>query len=177
MDLMNKETRLKIAVALGIAILFGLAYGMQTKDAEVVNDIPSGEYVSPTDGAAPTDARGVSAEVPVPAPRQASFGIMDGSARVGTVTLTDLAGNNTRIVITMSRADKDETLPANVHAGTCTDTAQEVQYPLNPVVKGTSVTVLNVNIGALTDKAPQSIRIKSDAVDANAPLAGCGNLR
>jgi hypothetical protein len=173
---MTKELRMKIAAGLGIVLLFVIAcYAarMDSAPKDVSADAVGGEYLSPTEAegsAIPSD------DETMPPPRQATISVMDGPNRVGAVTLTDLGKNRTRIVVTLSNPDRDKALPTAIYGGSCTEFSREVQYPLNPTTKGRSDTTLTVNIGALLDKAPQSIRIKTDAVDAAAPYAGCANL-
>lgn len=100
-----------------------------------------------------------------------------GSGEYGRATLTAIASNQVRVVITLTGSSQNEAQTAAIHSGPCSAPGAEVQYPLAPVVKGRSETLLNVSMKALVDDTVQSIRVKRDSVDALQPLASCGNLR
>ena len=170
---MQQETKMRATIGVGttllvIAALFANGTTHTAKEA-VREEISEGSVAAPSDTRATIKA----------APRTATIALRSASdaGQTGTAILTDLGGNKTRIAIFLTASKAGAVQPANIHAGTCKDAAKEPQYPLSPIVKGTSVTVLNVNMGALIDNAPQSIRVRTDAVTAGAPYAVCGELR
>jgi hypothetical protein len=123
-----------------------------------------------------------AAQAPTPAtpPRTATIALRNvrgGTAQYGSVTLTDLPGNSTRIDIALAGDKSKSAQPAAIYAGTCTAQQAEVQYPLNPVVNGKSSTTLAVNIGAILDKAPQALKVREDGTTPNLPFAACAELK
>lgn len=178
---------MRAVIAAGVVLLIAVAF-VAMKEPKSGADMEGNEadgYVAANNvpGTPGTNGAGKEAEgavlPPAASPRTAivTMNSTSDAKQSGTATLTDLGGNKTQIVIVLSNLNKDDTQPANIHAGTCKDSAKEPQYQLNPVVKGRSVTVLNVNMGALIDKSAQSIRVRTDAVTPNAPYAACGELR
>jgi len=173
---MKQQTLL---ATLAISLLFvGAGCAPKTANTDAQNGAaigPSGEGPGVPAPVAPAPAAGGAAVTP----RSSTITLKatGSSGQSGTAVLTDIAGNNTRIDITLTGKDTDKSQTAAIFAGTCATQSAQVQYPLSPVVNGKSTTTLNVNIGALIDKVPQAIKIKQDAVDANAPYAACGELR
>jgi len=134
-----------------------------------------------TNGSAAANTNGAAPGAPgTAAPRTATItlkGIKGGDVQYGSVTLTDLPGNSTRVDITLSGDRSSSTQPAAIYAGTCATQQAEVQYPLNPVVNGRSSTTLAVNIGAILDKAPQALKVREDGTTPDLPFAACGDLK
>ncbi|MEY4723522.1 MAG: hypothetical protein RLZZ324_1035 [Candidatus Parcubacteria bacterium] len=171
----TQETKMRIAIGAGVVAMIAIAMlaGGSKNGSAVRND-------SRGNGAAVSDSTGPGTGTDIsPVLRVVTYQLRSTSpaGQRGTVTLTDLGGNKTRVTISLTAASKNATQPANIHAGTCKDQAKEPQYALQPVVNGRSVTDLDVSIGALTDKSPQSVRVRTDAVTPNLPYAVCGELK
>jgi len=178
--MMTQETKMQVAIAIGVAGLFAAALfstDSSVLENEAGNDVVPAVIQGAVKESAPVNSAAAPAKIVVPRTATIVMRSMSDAGQSGSATLTDLGGNKTRITIMLSNLQKDSAQPANIHAGTCIDFAKEAQYALSPVIKGRSVTTLNVNIGALIDKAPQSIRVRTDAVTPNVPFAACGELR
>lgn len=132
--------------------------------------------VEPPAGAPPATA---PTPAPAPSPRKATVSLkaIGDWKQSGTVTLTDLPGNQTKIDISLGGTAPKVTQPAAIYAGTCATQSAEVQYPLNPVVNGKSSTTLDVNITAILDKTAQALKVRRDPVDGKLPYAVCGELK
>jgi hypothetical protein len=68
---------------------------------------------------------------------------VDHSGVSGTATLTRLAGDRTRVVIVLAKREPGK-LPAHLHFGPCKILTSNIKAGLNDVVKGRSVTTLDL---------------------------------
>lgn len=166
--------------ALGALLLVGAGCAKPAADPGSTDGINAAVRAEPeVPGAADASATNAAAPSGAPAPRTVTISLpaVAGSGEYGRATLTALASNQVRVVLTITGASKDEAQTAAIHSGPCSDLPAQVQYPLAPLVKGRSETLLNVSMKALVDDVVQSIRIKRDSIDTQVPLATCGNLR
>ena len=68
---------------------------------------------------------------------------VDSSGVSGTVTLTRLSGDRTRVVIVLDKREPGK-LPAHLHIGSCKLLTSDIKAGLNDVVRGRSVTTLDL---------------------------------
>jgi hypothetical protein len=73
----------------------------------------------------------------------------NGSGEIGTVTLTAM-GDKTRVEVALANGPETAPQPAHIHAGTCAKLDPKPKYPLANVVDGTSTTVVDAPMSALT---------------------------
>ena len=91
----------------------------------------------------------------------------------GVATLTP-EGGKTRVVLKLSGAAAAVPHPAHIHAGTCTKLDPKPKYPLNGVVNGSSTTVVDAGLDAITSGA-NAINVHKSAEDIKTYIA-CGNV-
>src|SRR5688572_20022989 len=173
-----KKTLLPLALGALLMVGAGCAKPAATPgSSDGLNAAVKAEPTAP--GAAPevppADAGTPDAAAPTPRTVTIVLPAVSGSGEYGRATLTALATNQVRVVLTITGASKDEAQTAAIHSGPCSSQPAPVQYELAPLVKGRSETLLNVSMKALVDDTVQSIRIKRDSVDTQVPLATCGN--
>lgn len=84
-----------------------------------------------------------------PQHRVYSLAAQNGSGEAGTVTLTPMPDNKTRVEVALVGAPTDVPQPAHVHPGSCSKLDPKPKYPLTSVVDGYSTTTLDVPIGQL----------------------------
>ena len=68
---------------------------------------------------------------------------VDHSGVSGTATLTRVAGDRTRVVIVLDKREPGK-LPAHLHIGSCKVKDSEIKAGLHDVVRGRSVTTLDL---------------------------------
>ena len=68
---------------------------------------------------------------------------VDHSGVSGTATLTRLSGDRTRVVIVLGKREPGK-LPAHLHFGPCKVLTSDIKAGLNDVVRGRSVTTLDL---------------------------------
>lgn len=86
-----------------------------------------------------------------------------------------LAEENGTVVVTLTIAGAMTPMPAHVHEGSCPGVGA-VKYPLEPVVNGTSRTVLSgTTLAAMKASLPLAINIHKSAAEANIYVA-CGSV-
>lgn len=170
-----------LPLALGALLMIGAGCAKPAASPGSSDGLNAAVKAEPTAPGAPetppADAGTPGATAPAPRTVTISLPAVSGSGEYGRATLTALATNQVRVVLTITGASKDEAQTAAIHSGPCSDLPAAVQYELAPLVKGRSETTLNVSMQALVDDTLQSIRIKRDSVDTQVPLATCGNLR
>jgi hypothetical protein len=105
-----------------------------------------------------------------PAPVVFKMNAMNGSGESGTATLT-AQGDKTLVVLKLAGAP-DGPQPAHFHTGTCTNYGPRPLYPLHPVEKGMSSTVLDMPIAKLTDGS--LVVNVHHSLDDIATIASCG---
>jgi hypothetical protein len=116
-------------------------------------------------GAAPTNSS-VATHVIVLQP-QSSAGIH------GTATLVPLA-SKTRVIVVLSDDPPGAVHPSHIHSGTCTNFDPLPAYPLNDVVNGKAVTVVNAPLASLLDSG-LVLEVHSSKYHVNI-IAACGSL-
>jgi hypothetical protein len=73
---------------------------------------------------------------------------LNDSGVTGTVTLTEVSGERTRVEVVVDPAGHDS-MPAHIHPGTCDDLVPQPEHPLENVVGGVSVTEVAASIDDL----------------------------
>ncbi len=172
-------TRLLAATAL-LASLVLVGAGCKAPKSGETSAGPSAGVTAPPSGPGAGMPYPTTTPTPAAPPRRVTIPLRDvkgGTSQYGSVTLTDLPGNSTRVDIALAGAKSKSVQPAAIYAGTCATQQAEVQYPLNPVVNGKSSTALAVNIGAILDKAPQALKVREDGATPNLPFAACAELK
>lgn len=92
----------------------------------------------------------------------------------GTAILTE-KGNQTEVVVKMNKqADGTKPMPVHIHTGVCNANPQ-VTYPLQPIVNGTSTTMVNAPLSEIRSTL-RSIQVHRSAEEINVWIA-CGNLQ
>jgi hypothetical protein len=79
-----------------------------------------------------------------PAPVTIQLAAQNGSGIAGTVTLTDLGNNQTRVVVNITPATGDH--PAHIHMGSCANLDPTPEFPLTNVQNGASTTVVDQSL-------------------------------
>lgn len=77
---------------------------------------------------------------------------LNDSGVTGTVTLTDVGSDRTRVEIKAAAAGYPD-MPAHIHPGTCAELIPQPKFPLANVVDGTSMTVVPATLAELTRDA------------------------
>jgi len=78
-----------------------------------------------------------------------ALGSQNGSGELGTVTLTAM-GDKTRVDVALANAPGGVAQPAHIHPGSCAKLDPKPKYPLTTVMDGTSTTVVDQPMSALT---------------------------
>ena len=90
---------------------------------------------------------------------------LNSSGVTGTVTLTGVGSERTRIEIEVSPAG-NPSMPAHIHPGTCDDLVPQPKYALENVLSGVSVTEVAVPIGELlADRVALNIHRSNSELD------------
>ena len=80
---------------------------------------------------------------PVTEARSLTLRTLNASGVTGTVTLTAIDGNQTRVVVDVDPAGHPD-MPAHIHPGTCDSLTPQPEFPLQNIVDGKSTTTLTV---------------------------------
>ncbi|MEK7103628.1 MAG: hypothetical protein AAB870_04745 [Patescibacteria group bacterium] len=96
------------------------------------------------------------------------------SGESGTATLTDVNGQ-VQVDINVVGEPDGANQPAHIHSGAC-PTPGDVQYPLTPVVNGTSRTMIGISMESLFKRFPLAINIHKSTADMKAYIA-CGDIK
>lgn len=99
-----------------------------------------------------------------------------GTSDYGVALLTPTAKNYTRVTITMIGTPSNSVGEAEIRGDLCSNAAASTQYKLNPLVKGLSVTELNVNFSSFIGGTKQSIWVKPKPLQTELPQGACGNI-
>lgn len=91
----------------------------------------------------------------------------------GKAVLEEKDGKVT-VTLDVSKIEGSNNQPAHIHAGSCPGIG-EVIFPLNNVVDGKSVTVINTTLGELKSQSPLAINIHQSAEEISV-YTTCGNL-
>lgn len=144
---------------------------------------PSGTAGGPATGAAvtaPTTGPGAGVENgagALPRTLVVSMRPKGGDDEVGNVVLTEVDKNHTKVAITLANAPTNVSEDAGIFGGPCADLSAPLQYDLGTVVKGRSSTTLNVNFSSFIGGTKQSVRVRTEPVDAASPYWTCGDIR
>lgn len=95
----------------------------------------------------------------------------NGSGQKGTVLFEEI-GNKVRVIVVMGMKTKVQ--PAHIHIGRCPGVGV-VRYPLNNVIAGKSVTMLDVTIEDLLNQVPLSVNVHKSIEEVGVSVA-CGLL-
>jgi Cu/Zn superoxide dismutase len=91
----------------------------------------------------------------------------------GVATLTP-EGGKTRVVLKLSGYTAAVPHPAHIHAGTCAKLDPKPKYPLNSVMNGTSTTLVDARLDAITGGV-NAINVHKSTEDIKTYMA-CGNV-
>lgn len=95
----------------------------------------------------------------------------NGSGQSGTATLEEANGKTT-VTVDITGEPSGASQPDHIHIGACPGVGA-VKYPLNPVVSGKSITVLDVTLAQLKTQLPLALNVHKSASQANVYVA-CG---
>jgi hypothetical protein len=84
--------------------------------------------------------------------RSLTLHTLNASGVTGTVTLTGVDANQTRVVVDVDPAGHPD-MPAHIHPGTCDELTPQPEFPLQNIVDGKSTTVLTVPLDDLFSSA------------------------
>lgn len=101
--------------------------------------------------------------------------VVGDSRQSGTVTLTGLAGDKTKIDIQLNDIGAASQYAA-VYAGSCADATFFEAYRLPQLIKGFATATLDINVNDLIAK-PYMVKVKRDGSSATQAYTSCGNLR
>lgn len=101
-----------------------------------------------------------------------SLGTINNSGQSGVAVLKDVKGK-TEVDLTVSPVSAIEQ-PAHIHIGLCPNPGA-IKYPLSNIVKGKSVTVLNVSLADIIKDAPLAINVHKSAKEIS-KYTTCGNI-
>jgi len=97
------------------------------------------------------------------------------SGQTGTAVISEGPEGNAVVTLTMTGGSFVEPQPAHVHLGSC-PTPGAVQYPLNDVVAGSSVTTLDASYEDLTQATEKmAVNVHKSAKESKVYTA-CGNI-
>ncbi|HEX3466286.1 MAG TPA: hypothetical protein VHS78_19720 [Candidatus Elarobacter sp.] len=108
-----------------------------------------------------------------PAHHVYALGTQSNSGETGTVTLTAVSADKTRVDVAIANAPAGPQ-PAHIHAGTCTKLDPKPKYPLTSVVDGTSTTTVDVPMADLI-KGGLAVNVHKSTSDLPTYVA-CGDL-
>jgi len=98
----------------------------------------------------------------------------NGSGETGSAVLTQV-GSGVRVMLTVNHAPATVPQPAHIHMGSCATLNPAPEYPLKPVVGGTSLTTIpGVKLASLI-KSPHAINVHKSAKALKTYVA-CGNV-
>jgi hypothetical protein len=83
-------------------------------------------------------------------------------------------GEKTRVDVALANAPTDVGQPAHIHPGTCAKLDPKPKYPLTTVTDGTSTTIVDVPMSALT-AGGFSVNVHKSTTDLPTYIA-CGEL-
>lgn len=98
----------------------------------------------------------------------------NNSGESGTATFEEQAGK-TKVTLRMAGAPNGVAQPAHIHVGKC-PTPGAVKYPLTNVVKGESVTVLDMPLAQLAAQGDLAVNVHKSAQESSFYVA-CGDLK
>ena len=95
------------------------------------------------------------------------------SSESGIATLKEINGRAT-VNLFLTGYAPDVSQPAHIHAGTCPGVGA-INYPLNSVVNGRSITLLNVSLAQLMQQLPLVINVHKSNTEIST-YTSCGSL-
>jgi hypothetical protein len=111
---------------------------------------------------------------PTPAPHVIILRSQSSAGIHGTATLTSL-GSKTKVTIVLVEDPPGAQHPAHIHAGTCADFNVVPRYPIETVVNGRSVTIVQAPLADLIGHG-LVLEIHSSKYHVNV-IAACGALQ
>lgn len=96
-----------------------------------------------------------------------------GSNESGAANLKDTSGMAT-VTLNLTGYTPNVVQPAHIHVGVCPGVGA-VKYPLNSIVNGKSVTVLDISLAQLKQQLPLAINVHKSAANI-ATYTSCGSL-
>lgn len=100
-----------------------------------------------------------------------SLDSLKDSTQSGSFTLSQ-HGDKTTVTIKLDGSPFNIEENAHIHSGICPNVG-EVKYPLKDVVKGQSITTLNVSFEKLVSQLPLALNIHKAGTDIS---VSCGNI-
>lgn len=98
---------------------------------------------------------------------------VNGSSESGLVSIKDIQGK-AYVILSLNGQPASVSQPANIHIGSC-PTVGAIQYPLNPIVEGKSITKLSINTEQLLSSLPMAVNVQKSAQEKNVSVA-CANF-
>ncbi len=92
----------------------------------------------------------IATSVPATSKLTAPLVALNGSGENGTVTLTPVSANSTRVTISITGEPSGASQPAHIHVGTCAKLNLHPRWALTNVEEGASATVVPVGMPTLT---------------------------
>lgn len=80
--------------------------------------------------------------------RTIQLGTLNNSGVSGSVTLTDVGPQTTRVEVRVEPGGNPD-MPAHIHPGSCAELVPQPKYPLQNVVDGSSTTVVPASLAEL----------------------------
>src|SRR5688572_14557290 len=121
-----------LPLALGALLMVGAGCAKPAADpgsTDGINAAVKAEPTAPgTPETPPADAGTPAATAPTPRTVTISLPAVSGSGEYGRATLTAVASNQVRVVVTITGASKDEAQTAAIHSGPCSNLPAPVQY-------------------------------------------------
>jgi hypothetical protein len=107
-------------------------------------------------------------------PITASLDSMNSSGETGTVTIENVAGL-AAILINLNNSPDEVLQPSKIYKGSCENTGS-LMYTLTTPDAGQSETDLNITLAQFRKEMPMTLKI-FNSIDANSPIALCGNIK
>lgn len=109
------------------------------------------------------------------AQREVVLSEMSESAQSGFATISETEGDRVKITIQITEPRFDEPQPAFIHQGTC-EARQEVAFPLNSVIMGSSVTSLDQSIEDILVANQAMVIVVGLSAAEPSRIVACGQL-
>lgn len=98
----------------------------------------------------------------------------NGSSESGSAMLVAV-GNQTKVTVRVGNEPAGVSQPSHIHVGSCPGVGPII-YPLNDIVKGQSVTTLNVRLSDLQKMGPLAVNVHKSAAQMGV-FVSCANLK
>lgn len=171
-DRRSLTTPIALAVVAAAAIIGGgiIYYAYTTQKQAALQDQAA---LTTTPVSKPVTPPPAQPEPAAKAPLIVLLASQNNSGESGTATLTDMNGQ-VQVVLAMSGAPADSSQPAHIHVGACPNPGTPI-YPLNPVVNGTSTTMITGSIDTLMTQLPLAINVHKSSTELSSYVA-CGDV-